>query len=179
VIGGDIRLEALALETLPRNGDRHLLSCSGHSDKFATTFVLLAKATISTDAFFVADSFNSRIFVHFCRTWVCGRAYSSQEVWQDSFSSGFHWIPTIFVAFAYLTTDVALLGKVIIAGNCILPPLWPNAPAIRMNPWFLLYCSCFLLVIPSIFAKHMQDWTIVGWINRFCFFLTLVSILFY
>jgi hypothetical protein len=197
MIGGDPSIFELRVQTIADSYQASLFPKSGtrqHSISFATAVVLLFKASCATDAFNIAETFASGIlipliacvfmlfftqasFYIFTRTWTFGHAYNYEDVWTFTFGPKFNWIPKTGLVLAYLSCLVSGYWEITVYIPDLLLSIWPDAPELFLNKWFLVYVSAFLLSIPCLCVSRMGSFGWASWLSFLSYFVALACLI--
>jgi hypothetical protein len=187
MIGGDHTIRELRVATISQQTGPPVFP-SYHSVKerisFPSAFALLAKAAIATDAFTMVHSFNSGIvtalivgllvmllteasFYVFIRSWAFDEAYSYEDLWRMLFGRGLAWIPIFLLLISYVMCVVAGYWEMSQCAPDLLANVWPDAPAILTNIWFLHYFFGAIVMLPFLFSVRLADFRWLGWLSLF------------
>ncbi|OHS93394.1 Transmembrane amino acid transporter protein [Tritrichomonas foetus] len=176
MIGGDIIIKDFKKQRLKSNGDVVLFHNTKEtkSVSFFLVLNLMCKAGIATNPYLVGEAFfagtiqtviyvvcllllNELSFFLFIKSWIYGRAYSYDSICTELFGPHFSWLVLLGVIIIYLTFVIwteyeiyAYLGEFILS-------LWPNAPSILNNQWFITYILTFVVVFPTLFVKKLSS----------------------
>jgi hypothetical protein len=160
----------------------------------ATAWAIACKAAIATDAFIIVHGYNAGLitaaiicvfimllteasFYVFVRSWSFGEAYSYEELWQMLFGPRFVIVPVLLNVMAYVMCAVSCFWDFLTTPPEIIYAIWPNAPAIFEDSWFLGYVTTILVMIPLLCTARMAGFIFPAWLSVFALFLSLICLI--
>jgi hypothetical protein len=189
MIGGDVSLTQLRVAQLatPTGGSLFLSPPSQTHSKtsLCASIALLVKVGLATDPFImvatlktgIIQSIIAALFILFLtygsvevfiRSWGIGEAYTHSEIWRWVIDRGTGWIPSLFVALGYVAAISFCFWDVMDCVPAVLEWVWPEAPAIVSNQWFLQYLVCVISALPSLTGTGFRSFVWISWLGSFC-----------
>jgi hypothetical protein len=197
MIGGSCRLSDLRIAALATDNRKHVFpadtAVTGRYS-FATAWAIVCKAAIATDAFVIIHGVNAGLitaaiscvfimlmteasFYVFVRSWSFGDAYSYEEMWQLLFGPRFVIVPVLLNVMAYVMCTVAGFWEFSVYPPEIIYALWPDAPAIFENTWFLSYATAVIIMIPFLCTTRMGGFAFPAWLSVFALLVSMVCLM--
>jgi hypothetical protein len=197
MIGGDKSLTELRIEqvTNPTKGSL-FLGTTRTMTSLSASIALLIKAGVATDPYVMVATLKTGVVqslivavfilfltsgavVVFLHSWSLGEAYTHSELWGWVIHRPTRWIPSLFVAFGYIAALSFCLFDIMDCVPAVCEWVWPDAPAIVGDPWFLQYVVCVIATLPSIWATGLNSFVWIAWVSNFCELVALSCALVY
>jgi hypothetical protein len=187
--GGDTRISDLRVDLHRSSGKRSLFPHQRIArDEALSIFgaaILMIKAAVAVDPFnfafviktgiiqsaivaFLILLFTQGSYAVLLRSWSVGEAYTVAEIWRKAINSGTAWIPHCFVLYAYFSCLIAEYWEIFDGVSTVVEWVWPNAPAVFFDLWFLQYVTMVLIAISLLYGTRMRSYVRISAFGLFC-----------
>jgi hypothetical protein len=195
MIGGDPKISEVVVSTKWRSSDAMMFPehSGGSPLNMPFAILILVQACTATDPFIDATLFTpgiietiitgvfvllltqGSIFVY-TKTWRYGRAYTFESIWAEIFGQGSSWIVQILVLICYLSFVIFSATELLDYTGFLLLAIWPNAPSIFYNKYFLLYFVFGVFILPCTLAKDLSSFRYMSMISIFLLLVGLACL---
>jgi amino acid permease len=196
MLGGDQRLADLRVVLIESSGTGSMFPNQNHDPKsglsIAFASILLLKAVLATDPFFMVSHFESGAiqcfviallllflthgsYAIYVRSWAFDQAYTLSGLWRLTVGPGTAWFVHVLTLYAYLTCLISEYWEIVDGVGLLITHFWPTAPSILFNVWFLQYVTLACVLSPILLRRTFRAYLTVAGIGVFGALLGLTA----
>jgi amino acid permease len=178
MLGGDKRINELRVGLVTNSGESSLFpNLNGAERPDLSMFgavMIFVKAALATDPFLMVYLFQYGFVQTFIiclllilltqasyavllRSWWIGEAYTMTDLWARVIGTGTAWVPRVLMLFAYIACLSSEYWEICECVPPILDYIWPDAPDILFNEWFLQYVPMVIILVAMSSARNFRS----------------------
>jgi amino acid permease len=187
--GGDQRISDLRLNLIRSSGKGSLFphrTLSHHELlSIGGAALLMTKAALACDPFNFAFVIGTGVvqiaiigflilllvqasYAVLLRSWSVGEAYTIADIWRVVIHRGTAWIPVSLVVYSYFSCLIAEFWEITDGIGSIVGWLWPSAPAVITDYWFIQYIVMVLIVGSLLLTTRIRSYLGVSTFGLCC-----------